>query len=90
MPRPLGTAPCCVMTSRVNGQRVALPLAVSGILWTRKLAVVRFRHGTGWEGDDRPVARKIGGVSHVTVTSIARSEGIRLGMGRPGRKPAQE
>jgi hypothetical protein len=36
------------------------------------------------------VARQIGGVSHVTVASIAKREGIRLTVGRPRRKPAQK
>ena len=31
----------------------ALPLALPGIFWTRKLAMIGFRHGTAWEGDDR-------------------------------------
>jgi hypothetical protein len=33
--------------------RAALPLALSGIFWTRKWAVIGFTRGAAWEGDDR-------------------------------------
>jgi len=37
----------------VTAQREALPLALSGIFWTRKLSMIGFCHGTGRDPDDR-------------------------------------